>query len=58
MLLALTALDGSQLGSHRAAVYSHDKKAQLHRGAFWGENTCCFGDFEYVSILIRYVFLM
>lgn len=26
MLLALTALDGSQLGSHRAAVYSHDKK--------------------------------
>lgn len=50
MLLALAGLDGSQLGSKRAVVCSHDKKGQLHRGVFGGENTCCFDDFKYVCI--------
>lgn len=50
MLLALSGLDGSQFGRKRAVVHSQDKKGQLHRGVFRGENTCCFDDFKYVCI--------
>lgn len=51
MLLALAGLDGSQLGSKRAVVYSHDKKKDSYtEGYFEAKNTCCFDDFKYVCI--------
>lgn len=39
MLLALSGLDGSQLGSKRAVVYSQDKKKDSYTEGYFEEKT-------------------